>query len=98
MDRLIVEKKHNFDDATTPERHGHIVYCVKNADGESDGLPECEGVEEFNDGLDPDEMKSSPFETKDGGYAEVNSLSKNGFITDEDAEKLYRDIDKSDLL
>ncbi len=98
MAKLIVEKKHDFDDSKTPERHGHIVYLNKTADGESNGLPDCEGVEEFNDGLEPDEMKSGPFETKDGGYAEVNSLKKNGFITDEEAAKLYRDIDKSDLI
>lgn len=98
MARLIIENKHQFDDSKTPDRHGHIIFCVKNTGNESDGLPDCEGVEEFNDGLEPDEMKSGPFETKEGGYAEVNSLKKNGFITDAEAAKLYRAIDLSDLV
>ena len=98
MTKLIVENKHEFDDSKTAERHGHIIYCDKNTDGESDGSPECEGIKEYNDGLEPDEMKSDPFKTKNGGYVAVDFLARINFITPEDTVKLYHAIDQSNLL
>lgn len=97
MARLIVENKHNFDDSKTPDRHGHIVYLNKTADGESDGLPDCEGVEEFNDGLEPDELRSDSFENRKGADITVKFLVRNGFITEDEAMKLFDDIAQSKL-
>ncbi|PIT88126.1 MAG: hypothetical protein COU29_03895 [Candidatus Magasanikbacteria bacterium CG10_big_fil_rev_8_21_14_0_10_36_32] len=96
MARFIIESRHDFDDPNiTAEYHGHIVYYHENY---TDDMPNCEGVEYYNDGLESNEIKSDPFETKNGGYITVNFLIRTGSITDEDVTKLYNNIDQSNLL
>lgn len=95
MSKLIVEKRHDYDDPqTTAKCHGHIVYRNETA---ADDMPDCEGVEDYDDGLEPNELKSDSFENKNGAEITVKFLVRNGFITEDEAMKLFDDIAQSDL-
>lgn len=100
MSRFITEKRHRFDDPKTAAPvHGHIIYRhIIVPAGETDGQPDCEDAQEFNDGLESDELNSSPFETKVNGYIMVDILAEKNFIAADEVVGLKYDISQSDLL